>query len=134
MKNQKPIKNKALWALSSIILLLLAGSILYILLGNPSAKAYTAYIYQDGTLIKTIDLSMVRETSLLTVNASDGGYNIIEIRPGQIAVTEASCPDHVCVKQGFIRTSMLPITCLPNKLVIQLKENTTGVTPDAITY
>lgn len=134
MKKHRPLKKQPLYALIGIIFALFIGSILCIYLGNFSAKAYTAYIYQDGILIKTIDLSAVKEITVFTVNSTDGGYNTIEIRPGEIAVTSASCPDHVCMKQGFIQNSMLPITCLPNKLVIQLKENTSGIVPDAVTY
>lgn len=85
-------------------------------------------------MIKTIDLSAVSENQILTIESEDGGYNTIEIRPGEIAVTAASCPDHVCMRQGFIQNSLLPITCLPNRLVIELKENTPLSTPDAITY
>ena len=117
-----------------IILLLLLGSIVSIFLMNPSGKSYTAHIYQDGQLIERIDLSAVSESYQLKLEATDGGYNTIEIQPGRIAVTDASCPDHICVKQGFIDSSMLPITCLPNKLVIQLKENTAEPAPDTVTY
>lgn len=101
---------------------------------STSESTYTACIYQEGKLIESIDLSTVTQSYQLTFEAEDGSYNTVEIRPGQIAVTEASCPDHICVNQGFIGNSMLPITCLPNKLVIQLVENSPGITPDAITY
>ena len=36
---------------------------------------------------------------------------------GKIAVTEATCPDHYCMKRGFCASGM-DIVCLPNKLVI----------------
>ncbi|MBQ8823277.1 MAG: NusG domain II-containing protein [Lachnospiraceae bacterium] len=134
MKKKKQTNSKALWALISIILLLLLGSIISIFLISTSESSYTAHIYQDGQLLESIDLSTVTQSYQLTFEAEGGSYNIVEIRPGQIAVTDASCPDHICVNQGFIHNSMLPITCLPNKLVIQLKENTTGITPDVITY
>lgn len=134
MKIQNKTNNRPLGALLCILLLLFMGSILCILFGNSSTKAYTAHIYQDGQLIKTIDLSAVSESSQFTLETADGGYNTIEIRRGEIAVTAASCPDHVCMRQGFIHNSLLPITCLPNRLVIELKENTPLPTPDAITY
>lgn len=134
MKKEKQISSKALMALICIIILLLLGSIISIFLMNSSDASYTARIYQDGQLVESIDLSSVAQSYQLTIKAADGGYNILEIQPGQIKVSEASCPDHICVKQGFIHNSLLPITCLPNKLVIQLEENTIGITPDAITY
>lgn len=134
MKKEKQTNSKALMALICIIILLLLGSVICIFRMNSSEKSYTAHIYQNGQLMESIDLSSVSGDYELTLETADGGYNTLTIQPGQIAVTDASCPDHICVKQGFIHNSMLPITCLPNKLVIQLEENTPGITPDTITY
>ena len=134
MKKEKQTTSKALWALICIIILLLFSSIAGICLMNTSKGSYTAYIYLDGLLVESIDLSTVTESYPLTLTPEDGSYNTLEIRPGSIGVTDASCPDHICVNQGFIHNSMLPITCLPNKLVIQLRENNAGITPDGITY
>ena len=39
-------------------------------------------------------------------------------KDGKIAVTEASCPDHYCMKRGFCNSGT-EIVCLPNRLVIQ---------------
>ena len=43
------------------------------------------------------------------------------------------------VHQGFISTSLLPITCLPNRLVIRVREEVsvpddTAPVPDGVTY
>ena len=93
----------------------------------------TADIYHNGILVESISLGMVSETWCLTLVSENGNVNKIEIRPGEIGMLYADCPDQLCVKQGFISNSHLPITCLPNRVVITLR-NTDGVQPDAVTY
>lgn len=92
----------------------------------------TADIYQNGTLLQSIDLSSVTESYLLTITGENNCRNEIEVRPGSIGIISANCPDKLCVHQGFIDTSLLPITCLPNRLVIQIR--TDKVTTDITTY
>jgi len=93
----------------------------------------TADIYHNGILVESISLGLVSETWCLTLVSENGNVNEIEIRPGEIGMLYADCPDQLCVKQGFISNSHLPITCLPNRVVITLR-NTDGVQPDAVTY
>ena len=54
--------------------------------------------------------------------------NVITVKGGKIAVTEASCPDHYCMHRGFC-DSGLQIVCLPNKLEIRFtgKQDIDGV-------
>lgn len=86
----------------------------------------TAEVYQNGNLIASIPLNDVDESYTFTVRAEDGGSNVIEVRQGAIGIITADCPDRICVQQGFISNSALPITCLPHRLVIQIrKENMT---------
>ncbi len=128
-----PQLRKRALLLSFCLVLIMLGSCLYLYMRHINdADTYTAYIYQDGTLVKQINLSSVAEEYTLTLYDSDGGMNTILIHPGSIAVTSADCPDQVCVHQGAIRNSLLPITCLPHKLVIELKANRTDI--DTITY
>ena len=97
--------------------------------------AYTAYLYQDGRLIQTISLSSENTTDQLLIGDYNASYNLIEISAGSICIAKASCPDQICVKQGAIHNSLVPITCLPNRIVIELKANTTDDTePDAVTH
>jgi hypothetical protein len=60
---------------------------------------------------------------------------IIEIEKGRVRVVEASCPDQICVKQGWIDTPGASIVCVPNELVIYLPAGTDDGTAavDAIT-
>lgn len=115
-----------------LLVLGIAGSI-FIYMRKPS-KNLTANIYQDGNLIKSIDLSKVSESYSFTVDGPNGAYNKIEVRPGEIAVVEASCPDKVCINMGFIKNQSLPISCLPNKLVIKIENATDSQNIDGISY
>lgn len=101
---------------------------------HSSQVSYTACLYQDGSLLQTISLDQVSETYRFTVDAADGGYNVIEVSPGSIAIIEADCPDKLCVLQGPIADSLLPITCLPHRLVIELKPSGDDAAPDAVAY
>lgn len=110
-----------------LICILLVGSIGLILFlhgKNHSATAsLTADIWQNGTLVQSIPLDSVSEPYTITLTGEDGCTNVIEVRQGSIGIISADCPDKLCVKQGFIDSSLLPITCLPNRVVIQLRTN-----------
>ena len=85
------------------------------------ANSRIAEIYQDGELIRTIDLKTVSEPVELTLEGDHGAYNIVRAEQGKIAIIEASCPDKVCVHTGYISDSLMPITCLPNHVIIRIR-------------
>jgi len=66
----------------------------------------------DGTEVARYSLSDDGEYSL------NGGTNILCVKDGKAYLTDADCPDHLCVKQGKIDKSGETITCLPNKLTV----------------
>lgn len=95
-------------------------SLLGIILVKNSGGGNTACIYSDGKLIKTVDLNSAEEQSF-TVNSADGGYNIITVKDGSISVTDADCPDRICVMTAPISDGIQPIVCMPHKLVIRIE-------------
>lgn len=104
-----------------------------------NSHALYADIYQNGELLQTIRLDTVTGEYTFEVSGDAGATNTICVRPGSIAIVSASCPDQICVHQGFISTSLLPITCLPNRLVIRVREEAvtpddTTLIPDGVTY
>lgn len=100
-----------------------------VLLSLPEEVAASAELYQNGTLIRTVRLDA---DTRFTVSAPNGGNNVIVVDHGRIRVEQATCPDGLCVKQGWSRTEGYPITCLPHGLVIQPKG---GEEPfDAVTH
>ncbi|MBP5553068.1 MAG: NusG domain II-containing protein [Spirochaetales bacterium] len=52
------------------------------------------------------------------VNDINGGTNTIEIKDGRVRMIEAICPNHLCIRQGWIRFGGQSIVCLPNKLSV----------------
>ncbi len=56
----------------------------------------------------------------------NGGTNELEIKNGKARMTEADCPDSICMKQGWVWRTGECITCLPNRVVVTVvKENDT---------
>ena len=105
-----------------ILSLLLAAAVLsagVILLGERGTSSPVARITLDGELIREIPLNEVEESYSFTVDA-EGGSNTILVEPGRIRVSEADCPDQVCVNQGFISDGTVPVVCLPHKLMIEI--------------
>ncbi len=134
----KLVQNQAVLILSGILLVLALLSLAAILFPNHRASGYTAEIYQDGILLMSIPLGGTTEVYRFTVTSSDGGTNEIEVTPDGICICSADCPDKLCVHQGVISDSRLPITCLPNRLVILLRPDNDSAedlkTPDMVSY
>lgn len=77
----------------------------------------TAQARVNGKLVKTFDLN---QNQLWTYRSSDGDYNEIQVRDGQIRVKKANCRDQIDVKKGWVSRVGDTIVCLPHHLVIQV--------------
>lgn len=140
--NTKQNYKKAAVIISVFLILSASLSLLYLLIpcpGRTAAGGYTAEIYQDGRLLYSILLNNISESRTFVIENPEGGINEIEIRQGGIGIISANCPDRLCVRQGFITDAKLPVTCLPNRLVILLRPapdeaERNSITPDIITY
>ncbi len=51
----------------------------------------------------------------------NGGSNILVIAEGEAWLSEANCPDLLCVRQGRIRYTGQSIICLPNRLTVTVE-------------
>ncbi len=124
--------------LAGVLMILIVCSLFAILRPTESPKNHIADIYQNGSLLQSIPLGEVTTPYEITVSGDNGCINEIEIRPGSIGIVFANCPDKLCVHQGFINDNRLPITCLPNRVVIVLRTDNSGhpgsIAPDMISY
>jgi len=111
------VKTKTWIIVVSAVFVLCAALSAVLLL--PKEAAY-AQVYSDGQLLHTLDLRIDRT---VTVETAAGGKNVITVRDGKIAVTQATCPDGYCMDRGFC-SGGAHIVCLPNRLVIQFTGET----------
>lgn len=58
------------------------------------------------------------------ITGKGGGTNLLVIRDGKTWIEDASCPDHLCVKKQAVSRTGESIICLPNQVVVTIKEGT----------
>ena len=78
----------------------------------PHGKYGSIQITVNGELYWTYSLGKDQVISI-------GDTNVCEIKNGEVKMTDADCPDHLCMKQPAVGSSGGFIVCLPNKVVIQ---------------
>ena len=92
---------------------------------------------KNGVAVVTIDdveygrFPLVVDTEE-RIELPDGSYNLLVIQDGKADVTEASCPDGICVNHRAISKQGQSIVCLPNKVVVEI-ENGEESDLDAVT-
>lgn len=113
------IKDKT--ALRDLILavsiILIAGGF-YI--GNRIMNRKPAVIVEvtvDGIVVEELDLSKDGE---FVINGYNGGTNTLIIEDGQAYISDATCPDKVCIHQGKVNRSGEMIVCLPNLMIAKI--------------
>ncbi|MBR5479969.1 MAG: NusG domain II-containing protein [Clostridia bacterium] len=74
-----------------------------------SETGATATITQDGV---SQTVSLEKDLEIALENAT------VKIKDSRISITDARCPDLVCVKTGEISREGQSIVCVPNKIVI----------------
>ena len=77
----------------------------------PHGTHGTIQITVNGELYGTYSLA---EDQVIRI----GDTNVCEIKNGQVKLTEADCPDHLCMKQPAVGSAGGYIVCLPNRVVI----------------
>lgn len=96
-----------------ILSILLTATLLWIALQLFGSQDYGQIkISVDGEEFGTYSLS---KDQIITINDT----NICEIKDGKVKMTDASCPDHLCIQQGAVDARGGMIVCLPNKVVIE---------------
>lgn len=45
---------------------------------------------------------------------------MVVIQDGTVRVSEADCPDQICVRKGATNQTADPIACLPNGLIVEV--------------
>jgi len=114
MFKDKKVRNDIILAIA--VLVAAAG----IWLGTELLKEDGAFAVVTVKGIETARYPLDTDAEI-RLESENGGYNILIIKNGKADITDASCPDHVCVDQRAIGKTGEAITCLPNKTVITIE-------------
>lgn len=114
--NKKKRMDLILIAVVLVIAALSAG-VSFIMKQKPAVYAEVSV---DGNVVEILDLKKDTE---LTVEGYNGGTNHLVIKNQEAYVTEASCPDKVCIHQGKIHSSTEMIVCMPNRFSVRIVGN-----------
>lgn len=96
----------------ALLLIALIGLILVFLTRTEGAYCV---ITQNGEVLDKLSLS---EPSTHSYYADNGAYNTVTVENGSVYITEASCPDKLCVKRNTVKYHGQTIVCLPNGFVV----------------
>ena len=105
-----------------IILAICAMCTTIILVKSAAQTGQMVKITSDGRLIELIDLEK-SEDKIFTIE-NELGKNTIKIQDGKISIVESDCPDKICISMGELKSELMPIVCLPHKLIISFTEKT----------
>ncbi len=115
---KKHIRRGDLWLIGSLLALCALLFVILLLRRTPGAEVI---VRVDGQEVARYSLSEDGEYPL------NGGTNILVIAHGKAYLSDADCPDKLCVKQGSIQYTGQCITCLPNRLTVTVTGSDSGV-------
>lgn len=97
-----------------VVILIVAGLavLLHEVIGGKGANCVTVKV--NGVIEGVYSLAQDQEIEI------NGGSNILVIKNGKVDMTEADCPDKLCVKQKAISKNHESIICLPNKVIVEV--------------
>ncbi|MCR5153554.1 MAG: NusG domain II-containing protein [Lachnospiraceae bacterium] len=90
-------------------------------------RLYSNITTKDGAVaVVYINSEKVAEYSLgknasYTFESYNGGSNVLVIEDGYVYVSDASCPDRICVHHRKINKNGQSIVCLPNRFVVKIE-------------
>jgi len=99
---------------------LLTAVILYLVMGSGSGKhpVKRLYIIHSGNIIAVKRLPAVDTY----IYSSSGNRWVLRIEGDAMRVVESSCPQKICIKQGWIRKPNVPIICVPLKMEAVIRD------------
>ncbi len=110
------------------VLVLLCAALFLLPLLKSGNDGLTAQIVADGKTVETVALSSLEGTETRTVNGC-----VIVLSSDGVRVTDADCPDRLCVKTGKISRAGTAIACVPNRVVVTLRQEK-NETIDGVAY
>lgn len=116
MKSKAKVKGD--FILVVVVVLLGLGALAYNRIILPRQGLGTKVVVEiEGQVVHEFDLSLDMEPLRIETKH---GFNVIEIAEGKVRVSEADCPDLLCVHTGWRQHAGQVIVCLPHYFVVRI--------------
>lgn len=106
--------KKRIRVLLPLLFFILLSLVLFLVFNGKKEEGDRVRVSVDGRMIGEYLLGEDREVVL------NGGTNILLIKDGKACIEDADCPDRICVKEGWVSRTGECITCLPNRLIVEV--------------
>lgn len=100
-----------------VILVVLVGGVAMFFSLRPQNVGAQVVVTVDGEEYGRYFLS---EDTEVPIELDGVTTNLLVIKDGEADMTEADCPDKLCVHQKAISKNQETIVCLPNKVVVEI--------------
>ncbi len=105
-----------LWEILTVSAILISAIFSVVFIKYLQSMGKFAVITVNSEIVKEIDLQAAENKTFQIENIT------IEIKDSKIRVLSSDCPDKICMHKGFISHTGESIICMPNKLIIEIKE------------
>ena len=112
------IRKTDLYLIAGLLLVAVTLFVGIRLYGKMTTTEAVAVVTVDG---KEYGRYPLEKNHTETIHLSDGSYNTFEVKDGYVSMTDASCPDQICVNHSRISKKNEKIVCLPDKVVITVE-------------
>lgn len=103
-----------------VVVLLVIGFVIMGIMQLLKQEGGEAVVTVDGEEIASYSLD---KNGSYEITGVDGGKNTLVIEDGQAYMSQADCPDELCVKTGRVQYDGETIVCLPHKVVVTIQSD-----------
>ena len=109
------------WMILALIGLACVLAVFFLRRGKPKESGYVVAVQHGANIVKEFD---PMTDAVYTIEGDCGGLQV-EVKDGKWHVINEKCPNHICANMGWmsVEDSLIPITCLPNNVIIYLEES-----------
>lgn len=98
---------------------------------NTESTNFTAVVSVDGEVLYEFELKDDGEQEVFEYSDNHGHENIITREGLDVFISDASCSDQLCVRQGEISLVGETIVCLPHRLIVEVTSENPALDNDS---
>lgn len=142
------MKKSDIILISVILFAALTSWFVFRQINNESSVADgVAIVYYNNDKILEIELedgsyTIYDEARIIEIDVEEMTYHVegsnpygvvIKYEENKVKVIDEISPKHICQTQGWTNSTLSPLTCLPNNIIVVIEAPSEGDVPDDIT-